>query len=155
MEPATTPLINKSPISAKHPPILIKMTPDGSTAIAQMDPGFREFAARDLAKIYPFFKGDAGIYFCRDPKSGQAVSVDDGSARELAAKIGAYQWTTLFNLMQYLFVHQSGPKKGSQKTSVVLSLHDGSTRTFHDLDTATSFLFEMQGEWEEWGKKGA
>ena len=101
-----------NPAEATHPPILGKMVPDGKRALALMDPQFRDSAARDIAKLY-VFKKEKEDYLCHHPETGGEISVNDERHRGLISQVGASQWTNLFNLMQYLFVHQSGAKKGT------------------------------------------
>lgn len=151
VETASTRTVDNNPTGATHPRILMKMSPDGNAALAQMDPSYAESGSRDLEKLYPF-KRSGKTFVCMHHQTGEELDINEANARKYIAQLGAAQWMRLYNLMQAFFIHQSGPKKGWQKTTVSLSVDDGSKHEFHDLDSAISFLGDMQEEWEVWGK---
>ena len=151
METATTTATDDNSTEAKHPPILVKMSPDGDAAIEMMDPHYQEWGKRDLAKLYPF-RPLGKTFVCKHHQTGEEMNIGDADARKYVSQVGAGQWLNLYNLMQAFFIHQSGPRKGWQKITVNLTIDDGSKHEFHDLESALSFLGDMQEEWEEWGK---
>ena len=151
MKTATTTAIGNNPTGATHPPILIKLFPDGKAALESMDPSYKDWGERDLAKLYPFRRSGT-TFVCKHHKTGEELDIKDANARTYVAQAGAGQWINLYNLMQAFFIHQSGPRKGRQDTTVRVTLDNGSEHEFHNLESATAFLSDRQAEWEEWGK---
>lgn len=152
MEKATRSTAVKDPTGAKHPPILLAVEPGSDEALAKMDPAYRDEGKRDMAHFFPFHRKQ-GTFVCRHWKTGAELRVDDSRFRKEVSQAGAGQWMNLMNVMQALFIHQTGPKKGRQKAKVKIKT-DSFEREFDSLDSVISFLSEMQEEWENWGHGG-
>ena len=128
-----------------HPPLLRGFQPSAQAIRSQIETSVLPQANHILARI-PFFK-EEGATFVTTAPSGEKLRLDDPSVRQQAVKNAIGDYWELLNIADLWFRWTSAEMPKVLKIQTSGKLHE-----FHDQEACQAFLFDMEGEWEEWLK---